>query len=159
MSPIGRSIPKTRVLFVCIGNACRSQMAEAFARAYGSDVLIAASAGLSPAISVASDTIRAMAERNLNVRDQFPKSIRQLGRAKFDLAINLSGAPLPEDVAPRVIEWDVEDPIGLSYEEHCAVRDQIEHMVMNLILDLRRDRPDTQLRGQGSRFRNYNPER
>jgi arsenate reductase len=159
MSPAGRSVPKTRVLFVCIGNACRSQMAEAFARAYGSDVLIPASAGLGPAISVASDTIRAMAERNLDVRDHFPKSIRQLGRAQFDLAVNLSGSPLPDNVAPRVLEWDVEDPIGASYEEHCAVRDQVEHLVMNLILDLRRDRPESPLSGQGSRFRNLNPER
>ena len=45
------SEPK-RVLFVCIGNACRSQMAEAFARAYGSDVLVASSAGLFPAKAV-----------------------------------------------------------------------------------------------------------
>ena len=45
--------PSTRlhVLFVCIGNSCRSQMAEAFARAYGRDVLVAASAGLAPALA------------------------------------------------------------------------------------------------------------
>jgi len=56
---------RKRVLFVCLGNSCRSQMAEAFARAYGSDVLIAASAGLTPASGVAADTSRAMAEKGL----------------------------------------------------------------------------------------------
>jgi arsenate reductase len=152
VNPAGQGAPKIRVLFVCIGNSCRSQMAEAFARAYGDDVVTAASAGLSPAISVASDTIRAMAERDLNVRDHFPKSIRQLGRAQFDIAVNLSGMPLPENVAPRVIEWEVEDPIGLSYEDHCTVRDQIERLAMNLVLELRRDRSGPRLRGQGSRF-------
>jgi arsenate reductase len=153
VNPAAASNYKTRVLFVCIGNSCRSQMAEAFARAYGGDVVTAASAGLSPAMSVARDTLRAMAERNLDLRDHFPKSIRHLGRAQFDIAVNLSGAPLPGDVAPRVLEWDVDDPIGVSYEEHCDVRDYIERLVMKLVLEIRRDRDEPELRGQGSRFR------
>ena len=144
--------PKPRVLFVCIGNSCRSQMAEAFARSYGNDVLVPASAGLSPAFSVAPDTHRAMLERNLDLRDHFPKTIRQLGRARFDIAVNLSGVPLPDGVAPRVIEWDVEDPIGMSYKDHCDIRDQIEHLVMDLVLELRRKSPDGHFSGHGSRF-------
>jgi len=128
-------------------------MAEAFARAYGDDVLVAASAGLSPAIGVARDTLRAMSERNLNLRDHFPKSIRHLGRAQFDIAVNLSGEFLPADVAPRVLEWDVEDPIGMNYAEHCNVRDHIERLVMKLVLEIRGGRSAPQLRGQGSRFR------
>ena len=71
---------KKRVLFVCIGNACRSQMAEGFARTYGDDVLIAASAGVAPAVKIPSDTIRAMEEKNIDIRDQFPKALRHLGR-------------------------------------------------------------------------------
>ena len=153
MNPAGASVPRTRVLFVCIGNACRSQMAEAFARSYGDDVVVAASAGLSPAIGVARDTLRAMAERNLDLRDHFPKTIRQLGRAQFDIAVNLSGESLPGGVAPRVLEWDVEDPIGMSYKEHCEVRDHIERLVMKLILEIRAGRSDSRMRGQGSRFR------
>jgi arsenate reductase len=153
VTPDGAGGPKTRVLFVCIGNACRSQMAEAFARSYGGDVLTAASAGLGPAMSVARDTIRAMAERNLDLRDHFPKSIRHLGRAQFDIAVNLSGEPLPPAVAPRVLEWDVDDPIGMKYDAHCEVRDHIERLVMKLVLQLRRGRSEPQLRGQGSRFR------
>ena len=129
---------KARVLFVCIGNSCRSQMAEAFARAYGSDVLIPASAGLAPAIKIAPDTLNAMAEKNLDLRDHFPKSIRQLGRAQFDLVVNMSGHGLPPEVTVPAIEWDVEDPVSLSYERHCEVRDVIERLVMNLVLDLRR---------------------
>ncbi len=143
---------KIRVLFICIGNSCRSQMAEAFARSYGDDVLIAASAGLSPAYSVAPDTRRAMAERNLDLRDHFPKTIRHLGRARFDIAVNISGVPVPSDVAPRILEWDVEDPIGLSYKDHCAVRDQIERLVMDLVMELRRKSSGPHLRGQGSQF-------
>ena len=76
---------------MCIGNACRSQMAEGFARAYGADVDDPASAGLAPAMHVARDTKTAMAEKDIDIRDHFPKAIRHLGRAQFDLVVNMSG--------------------------------------------------------------------
>jgi len=141
-----------RVLFVCIGNACRSQMAEGFARAYGSDVLIPASAGLAPAMSVARDTKKVMAEKEIDLRDHFPKSIRHLGRVQFDLLVNMSGSEIPTDVASKttVIEWDVDDPVFMKYEEHCKVRDEIEKLVMTLILNLRQEVKEPRLRGQGS---------
>ncbi len=141
-----------RVLFVCIGNACRSQMAEGFARAYGSDVIIAASAGLGPANNVARDTKAAMAEKGIDLRDHFPKAIRHLGRAQFDLVVNMSGSEILDDEVPgaTVVEWDVEDPVFMKYEDHCKVRDQIETLVMNLILDLRKEPKEPRLRGQGS---------
>lgn len=128
-----------RVLFVCLGNSCRSQMAEAFARTYGSDVLIAASAGLTPASGVASDTSRAMAEKGIDLRDHFPKTIRHLGRAHFDLVINMSGFDLPDSVGDSIRAWDVPDPVFLKFSEHCEVRDAIEKLVMMLVLELRRE--------------------
>ena len=137
-----------RVLFVCVGNACRSQMAEAFARAYGADVIIPASAGLAPANQVMPDTIRAMREKNLNVRDHFPKDLRHMLRLQFDLLVNLSGRPLPDYDAP-IREWDVADPVAMSYKDHCAARDEIERLVMGLISELRRESKPS-LRGQGS---------
>jgi len=130
------SQPK-RVLFVCIGNACRSQMAEAFARTYGGDVIVPASAGLAPAVKVASDTIRAMDAKGIDLRDQFPKSLRHLGRSQFDLVVNMSGMELPPIPGAQSREWDIPDPIYLKYDEHCEIRDEIEHLVMRLILDLR----------------------
>ena len=139
-----------RVLFVCIGNSCRSQMAEAFARAYGTDVMVPASAGLSPATGIAPDTMRAMAERNLDLRDHFPKSLRHLGRSQFDLVINMSGFDIPDSTGAEIRFWDVLDPVFLDYEEHCQVRDAIERLVMTLISELRRDRDSPQLRPFGS---------
>ena len=130
----------TRVLFICIGNSCRSQMAEGFARKYGADVLIAASAGLAPAIMVAPDTIRAMDEKNIDIREQFPKSLKQLGRAQFELFVNMSGFDLPPEIDTPVREWDVPDPVAEDYETHCQIRDEIETRVMGLILELRRAR-------------------
>lgn len=114
-------------------------MAEAFARAYGSDVLVAASAGLSPAMYVAPDTIKAMDAKGIDVRDHFPKGLRHLGRSQFDLVINMSGMELPPIPGAEIRDWDVPDPIYLRFAQHCEVRDSIEHMVMRLILDLRNE--------------------
>lgn len=124
-------------------------MAEAFGRAYGSDVMIPASAGLAPATRVAPDTLSAMDEKGLDLRDHFPKSIRHLGRIEFDLVINISGEKLPTPMKCPVKEWDVDDPVSLSYEDHCAVRDDIERRVMDLILQLRRDQAQPQLKPFG----------
>src|ERR1700681_1166513 len=81
---------KKRVLFVCIGNACRSQMAEAFARAYGSDVVTAHSAGLAPASAVPPLTRQVLAEKNVPTEGQFPKGLTMLTGEPFDLVVNLS---------------------------------------------------------------------
>lgn len=60
-------------------------MAEAFARAYGSDVIIPASAGFRPASRIPPDTIRAMSAKNLDLEDHFPKCMKDLGQAQFDV--------------------------------------------------------------------------
>jgi arsenate reductase len=138
---------KPRVLFVCVGNSCRSQMAEAFARLYGSDVMVPASAGLAPAYIIAPDTMDAMAEKHIDLRDHFPKSIRHLGRSQFDVVINMSGRRMPEQITAPVIDWDVADPVSLTYKEHCEVRDYIERLVMNFVLELRRRQQQPSFRG------------
>jgi arsenate reductase len=125
-------------------------MAEAFARMYGGDVLVAASAGLTPAMRVADDTMRAMLAKGLDLRDHFPKSIRHLGRAQFDVVINMSGFDLPDSVGTSIRSWDVPDPVYLKFDEHCEVRDAIERLVMTLILELRREQNLPQLRPFGS---------
>jgi arsenate reductase len=134
-APIQRT--KKKVLFVCIGNSCRSQMAEGFARAYGSDILVAASAGLSPASIVQPLTKQVLAERNVRIDDQFPKGIEILAREQFDVIVNMSGQTLPLVPMFRVREWPVPDPIGEPESVYKAVAEQIEGLVMRLILELR----------------------
>jgi arsenate reductase len=69
----------TRVLFVCIGNACRSPMAEGFARAYGSDVLGSAERrDLAPALAVAPLTHHVMLEKNIDLGDCYPKELEHV---------------------------------------------------------------------------------
>ena len=128
----------TRVLFVCIGNACRSPMAEAFAKAYGSDVLEAYSAGLAPALAAAPLTHAVMQEKNIDLGDFYPKEIEHtlsLIPGQVDLIVNMSGYRLP--LRAPVEEWDVRDPIGESEQVFRQVRDEIERRVLALIEVLR----------------------
>ena len=127
---------KRRVLFVCIGNSCRSQMAEAFARSYGSDVLEVASAGVYPAAIVAPLTGQVLRERNIGIEGHFPKDLSAVLYEPFDLVVNMSGLPL-EIPGADPIEWKVPEPIGQPEEVFRSVADQIESLVMRLILDLR----------------------
>jgi arsenate reductase (thioredoxin) len=128
---------KKRVLFICIGNSCRSQMAEAFARAYGGDVMEVQSAGVSPATMIAPQTKQTLAERNLNIDDQFPKGMDIIRRQPFDLVVNMSGIPVTLPGA-HMVEWKVPDPIGQKEYVYRAVADQLEGLVIRLILELRK---------------------
>ena len=92
-APIQRT--KKHVLFVCIGNSCRSQMAEGFARAYGDDILVARSAGTSPAAIIQPLTSQVMALCNVRLDGQFPKGLEILAREHFDVIVNMSGQKLP----------------------------------------------------------------
>ena len=129
---------RRKVLFVCIGNSCRSQMAEAFARAYGSDVMVAESAGLAPAAGIAELTREVMAEKNIDLSKQFPKGLMEVDLTTYDLIINISGYPFPAPTRAPVREWQVEDPIGGKKDTHQMVGQQLEGLVMQLVLELRR---------------------
>lgn len=127
---------RKRVLFVCIGNSCRSQMAEAFARTYGSDVLSAHSAGLSPAMIIQPLTRQVLLENNIRTDGQFPKDLQVMLREPFDVVVNMSGRPL-QVPRTRVVEWPVPDPIGQTEQVYRDVATQIEGLVMRLIIELR----------------------
>jgi len=127
---------KKRVLFVCVGNSCRSQMAEGFARAYGSDVMEAASAGVSPATVIAPLTHQVLGEKNIRIDEHFPKGFGMVAHEQFDIVVNMSGAPLAVQGA-QIVDWPVVDPIGQKMDVYRSVASQIEALVMGLILQLR----------------------
>ena len=132
---------KKRVLFLCIGNSCRSPMAEGFARAYGSDVLEASSAGLAPAAVVQPMTRQVMRARNISLDGQFPMDLQIMDLKRFDLIVNLSGCELPFTPPCPVVEWAVRDPIGARESVYEQARDEIESRVIRLVLELRREAP------------------
>ncbi len=114
-------------------------MAEAFARAYGADVMDVQSAGVSPATMIAPQTKQTLAGRNLNIDGHFPKGMDIIRRQPFDLVINMSGIPVALP-GSRIVDWKVPDPIGQKEYVYNAVADQLEGLVMRLILDLRNGR-------------------
>ena len=113
-------------------------MAEGFARKYGSDVMQVASAGFAPAAIVQPLTKKVMEAKNINIDDQFPKNLAQVDLLGADLIVNMSDNKLPTHMTMEVRQWEVEDPIGQSEAMYEKVRDEIEHLVMRVILDLRR---------------------
>ncbi|MDX2153148.1 MAG: hypothetical protein SFV54_20555 [Bryobacteraceae bacterium] len=131
-----------RVLFVCVGNACRSQMAEAFARKYGSDVLEPVSGGLAPANEIPDVTRRVMREKNIELDNQFPKPVEITSPNSFDIVVNMSGYPLEFTGPVHRVEWPIKDPMGAGEDTHRKIRDEVENAVMRLILTLRQAQKD-----------------
>jgi arsenate reductase len=114
-------------------------MAQGFAKCYGSDVMHAESAGLSPAAIIQPLTYEVMQEKNVSLDGQFTKDLASVGVSNFQMLVNMSGVKLPSRIPIEVREWKVEDPIGREPEIYRDVRDQVEHLVMRLILELRRE--------------------
>ena len=124
---------KISVAFVCIGNSCRSQMAEGFAKHYGSDLLEIYSAGTHPASYISPDTIKVMAEKGINISSHFPKNIKEIP-TEVDVLITM-GCEVECPYMPSKLRenWGIDDPIGKPVEEYRKIRDIIEGKVKNLI--------------------------
>jgi arsenate reductase len=129
-------MPRRKVLFLCIGNSCRSQMAEGFARTYGSDVMESQSAGIGPASSVSPLTVATMKEKNIDMSAAVPKGLDAVDRAGLSVIVNITGRNMPVP-GVTVVDWNVRDPIGQDEKVFREVRDEIERLVMNLILRFR----------------------
>jgi arsenate reductase len=126
-----------RVLLICVGNSCRSQMAEGFAKRYGSGVLQVESAGLYPASSVSRLTREVMAERDVDLKGHYPKGLSEVRHESFDVIVNMSGHMLPVETKARVLHWEIEDPIGADKRTYEEVARQIEERVRSLVDELR----------------------
>jgi arsenate reductase len=112
-------------------------MAEGFANHYGSDVLIAASAGLSPVQFVAQETVAIMREVNVDISNHAPTWYEASKVDRYDLVVNMSGLRLPGKAPRELIEWTVEDPYQKAPAVYRRVRADLENKVMQLILRLR----------------------
>ena len=128
---------KLRILFVCMGNACRSQMAEGFARHFGGDVVEAQSAGMMPLGSVPSQTRKVMLEREAPIDEQYPKGVEVFRNTEFDIVVNMSGVMLPKGLKEKERRWTVADPYGRSDGAYRQVRDELEKMVRELLEQVR----------------------
>jgi len=133
------SFALVKVLFVCMGNCVRSQMAEAIARHYASDIIEAESAGVSPLGFIDNTTQRVLRERGISFEGQFSKGLRTHALKKPDLIVNMSGVPGASLFAGKTFEdWRVQDPFGEDIEIHRLVCDDVEARVKDLSARLRR---------------------
>jgi arsenate reductase (thioredoxin) len=124
---------KERVLFVCIENSCRSQMAEAFAHLYAQGSIQAFSAGSRPSGQINPQAISVMAELGYDLRSHSSKSLQQIPQDKYDYVITMGcGDECPFIPAEHHEDWDLPDPKMLPLEEFRQVRDRIGERVKEL---------------------------
>ncbi len=124
-----------KVLFVCVGNSCRSQIAEGFARHLGGQEPEIRSAGTKPALAVSGKAEQVMAERKIDISGQYPKPLSNEDIQWADKVVVMGcGVELPEmDLAEGLVEdWGVDDPIGQPVETYREIRYQIELKVKEL---------------------------
>lgn len=124
-----------RVLFVCIENSCRSQMAEAFVNMLGVEGVEAYSAGSEPVAGVNPLAIEVMQEVGYDLRSQTCKSLEDVPEIEFDYAITMGvGGEDPMVKARMHIEWDIPDPRDMNIGEYRRVRDMIRERVQRLLV-------------------------
>ncbi|WP_420545465.1 arsenate reductase ArsC [Nitrosopumilus sp.] len=131
---------KKKILFVCVENAGRSQMAEAFFRKYLPSGFEPISAGTMPAAKINPIAAQAMKEIGIDIEKNSPQSISQEMIDGAETAVNMGcmdKESCPALFLRDVTDWQIEDPKGKSIEEIRKIRDQIEQRVKELVLQLK----------------------
>ena len=125
---------KRRLLFVCIENSCRSQIAEAFARIHGGDVVDAYSAGSRPSGLVNPRAIESMREIGYDLSAHVSKSLDNLPNVEWDLVATMGcGDDCPYIRAKKRSDWQIPDPKNMAPAEFRKVRDAIEQKVIEIL--------------------------
>ncbi|MFM8890793.1 MAG: arsenate reductase ArsC [Planctomycetia bacterium] len=131
-----------RVLFVCVENSNRSQMAEAFARMHGAGRIEAASAGSRPSGRVNPKAVEAMKELGYDLTTHASKGLDAFNGQAADVAVTMGcGDECPLVLARQRVDWKIPDPRDMTPEEFRGVRDLIGRKVEELLASL--DSPAT----------------
>lgn len=124
------------ILFVCIENSCRSQMAEAFAHIHGKGIIEAHSSGSRPSGKVNERAIEFMKEIGYDLAAHDSKSLDEIPDVEYEYAITMGcGDECPMVKARHRLDWGIDDPKHMEPEEFRRVRDGIEQRVKHLIED------------------------
>ncbi len=121
-----------KILFVCVENAGRSQIAEAFAKKYGKGKFIVSSAGNKPAVEVNSVVVQAMQEKGIDISQNKPKLLTFQMAQESDLIITMGcndQVICPGPFFKSTIDWKLEDPKGRPIVKVREIRDEIEQRV------------------------------
>ena len=128
---------KPTVLFVCVHNAGRSQMAAGFMRELGGDRVEVLSAGSAPKDSINPIAVEAMAEFGIDIRNQQPKVLTTEAVLESDAVITMGcGDACPFYPGKRYEDWVLEDPAGQDIDFVRKVRDEIKERVATLLSEL-----------------------
>jgi protein-tyrosine-phosphatase len=128
---------KRKILFVCLENARRSQMAQGFAEALGQEKLEVFSAGSNPSSSIDPLVIEVMKEKGIDLSGKRPKSLDDLPPVEMDYLVTMGcEETCPAVLTKKIIEWDIPDPKGKSIELYREIRDIIDHEVRALLEDI-----------------------
>ncbi len=128
-----------KILFVCVENAGRSQMAEAFFKEFMPKGFEVISAGTKPSDKVNPIVLQAMAEIGIDMKNQTPKTISQQIISESEKTVNMGcidQESCPALFLKDVLDWQIPDPKGKSIEQVREIRDQIKSKVMDLIKSL-----------------------
>ena len=128
-----------KVLFVCVGNSCRSQMAEALAKRHGNGRVEAWSAGSSPLGRIVPETFDVLEEKGISLDGHSSKSLNDVPVSDMDVVVGMGCevvCPVPAGFKGRVIEWNIPDPYSRGMDNFRAVRDLIDRQVRSLLSDL-----------------------
>ncbi len=127
-----------RVLFVCVENSCRSQMAEGFARALGERLVEPYSAGSRPSGVVSAKAIASMHEAGVDISNQKSKGFDAIPNVEWDAVVAMGcGDACPFLPAKERIDWELPDPKEMPREEFNQIRDEIRRRVIDLINEMR----------------------
>ncbi|MGH3652201.1 arsenate reductase ArsC [Glutamicibacter sp.] len=131
------AIEKPSVLFVCVHNAGRSQMAAAFLSHLSEGRIEVRSAGSAPAESVNPSAVEAMAEVGIDMSAEIPKVLTTEAVQDSDVVITMGcGDACPFFPGKRYEDWKLEDPAGQGVEGVRPIRDEIRARIENLIAEL-----------------------
>ena len=125
------------VLFVCVHNAGRSQMAAALLERYGRGRVRVRSAGSEPADRIHPEVVAAMAEVGIDLSRASPTALAGEAVEAADLVVTMGcGDACPVVPGKRYLDWDLPDPAGRPLEEVRAIRDEIDRRVRGLLAEL-----------------------
>lgn len=128
---------KKSVLFVCVHNAGRSQMAAALLREFGGDLVEVRSAGSNPAYEVNPQAVAVLKELDISIESQSPTRLTDEDVLRSDYVITMGcGDACPIYPGKKYLDWDLDDPAGKSIEEVRRIRDEIESNVRELLKEI-----------------------
>lgn len=125
------------ILFLCVHNAGRSQMAAGFARELGGDHVVVHSAGSAPGETLNPAVVEVMMEKDIDISNEAPRKLTNEMGLEADVIVTMGcGDACPVYPGKRYLDWELVDPADKDVDEVRAIRDDIERRVRDLLADL-----------------------